>query len=226
MSYSWDFSVVFRYSDILRSGLMTTFLLTAIAVALGLLIGTVVALMRSAHRKILVWPAKIYIEVFRDLPVLVVLIWLYFCLPILIGSNVQISSFWVAALGLSLNFSALQAEIMRMGFEAIPNGELEAARGLGFSKTQILCNIIIPQAFWRSLAPTLGQAINTLKLTSLASFIVVPELFYQTGILIQETYRPLELYTTLAALYLVVILPMSIGVQAAEARLSSRFRNG
>ncbi|MCI0557414.1 MAG: amino acid ABC transporter permease [Nitrososphaera sp.] len=224
MTYSWDYSVVFAHLEILLRGMGVTLLLTTVTVLFGLIAGCLVAIMRSSKRWILSWSARSYIEIFRDLPVLVTLIWLYFCLPIFLGPSLRISPFWVAVIGLGLNFSALQAEITRAGFEAIPVGETEAARGLDFTQWQILRFIVIPQAFWRSLAPTLGQTINTLKLTALASFIVVPELFYETSALIQETYRPLELYTTLAVLYLALILPFSLLLQALEARLAARFR--
>ncbi len=225
MSYSWDYSVILANYDILLRGMGITLMLTAVTVILGFGMGCLIAAMRISKVWIISWCARLYIEVFRGLPVLVTLIWLYFCLPIFLGSSISISSFWVAVLGLGLNFSALQAEITRSGFEAIPTGEIEAARGLDFNRWQILRYIIIPQAFWRSLTPTLGQAVNTLKLTALASSIVVPELFYETSALIQQTYRPLELYTTLAFLYLALIIPLSLVLQTLEARLAARFRN-
>lgn len=131
----------------------------------------------------------------------------------------------MAVVGLGLNFAALMADILRSGYEAIPQGELEVARSFGFNRRQTLSHIILPQAFWRSLAPSLGQAVNTLKLSSLASFIAVPELFYKTSHLIQETFRPLEFYTILSGLYLALILPLSLVVQGVERKLNQRFRH-
>ena len=88
---------------------------------------------------------------FRDLPVLVVIFWLFFCLPILLGRSLLLAPFNVATVALGLNFSALMADILRAGYEAIPSGELEVARSFGFSRWRILRHIILPQAFWRSL---------------------------------------------------------------------------
>ena len=223
MSYQWDFSWVLKSLDVLAAGLLVTLRLTIIAVIGGIVLGLIVALMRQAKSVLLSWTARMYIEIFRDLPVLVVLIWLFYCLPPLLGERLQLSPFWVAALGLGLNFSALQAEIFRAGYEAIPKGQIEAAVALNFKRYQILRYIVVPQALWRSLAPTLGQSINTLKLTALASFISVGELFYVTGRLIQDTFRPLEFYTTLAVLYLLLILPLSLSVGIVERRLAIRF---
>lgn len=225
MNYTWDYTWVWRNWDVLGRGMLVTLLLTVVTVGCGAVLGAMVALLRQSRFKVIAWTARIFIEVFRDLPVLVVLIWLFFCLPILLGPGAGISPFWVAVIGLGLNFSALQAEIIRAGYEAIPAGQLEAAAGLRFSRWQVLRFIVLPQTAWRSIAPTLGQAVNTLKLTALASFISVGELFYVTGRLIQNTFRPLEFYTTLALLYLVLILPAAILVQLFEDRLSRRFRH-
>ncbi len=199
--------------------------LTIASITTGGALGVFVFLARRVRLSPVHWLAVVFIEVFRGLPVLVTLIWLFFCLPLLLGSAGQMPPFWVAVLGLGLNYAALQAEILRAGYEAIPPGEIEAALGLRFSRWQILRYIAIPQAFWRSLAPTLGQAINTLKLTALASFIAVPELFYSASDLIKATSRPLEFYSILAAVYLALILPLSFVLEAMEARLTARFHH-
>ena len=201
--------------------------MSALLVGLTVLLGTGVAFVLTLLRLSRVWPvqwsARIYIELFRNLPVLVVLFWLFYCLPIFLGQGARLPAFWVAVVGLGLNFSAMQADIFRAGVEAIPAGELEVARSLRFSPWQIATAIILPQAFWRSLAPTLGQIVNTLKFSSLAAFITVPEVFYQTQLLINQTNRPLEFYTTLAVVYLILILPLSLVVQVIEKKLQVRY---
>ncbi len=224
MHYHWDFSTVWRYRDVLASGLLGTALLTLLAVLLGTILAVGILALRQSRFGALSLTARGFVEVFRDLPVLVVIFWLFFCLPILLGRSLLLAPFNVATVALGLNFSALMADILRAGYEAIPSGELEVARSFGFSRWRILRHIILPQAFWRSLAPALGQAVNTLKLTALASFISVPELFYKTSSLIEETFRPLEFYTVLALLYLALILPLSIVVQLVERRLNQRFQ--
>jgi len=223
VDYRWDFSPVWRNWPALAEGVGVTVALSMASILLGLILAGLLTVLRKSSVPPAVWVARGLIEVFRDLPVLVVLVWLFYCLPIFVGNEIRPSPFLVAVLGLGLNFAALQAEIFRSGVEAIPEREIEVARTLGFSRWQITRYIIIPQAVWRTLAPTLGQAVNTMKLSSLASFISVGELFHATTFLIQDTYRPLEFYTVLAALYLVIIMPLAITIQRLEHRLEMRF---
>jgi len=225
MNYSWDFSWVWKNIDVLFKGLLVTLTLTIMTVLFGYVVGLLLFFIKRSSNKILYYFSQWMIEIFRGIPVLVTLVWLYYCLPIFLGESFQISAFWIAVLGLGLNFAALEAEILRAGYDAIPFGEREAAQIFGFSKYQTATHIVIPQAFWRSLAPTLGQIINTIKLTSLAAFISVNELFFTTSNLIQTTYRPLEFYTILAVLYLIIILPLSFWLQNLERKLSVRFSN-
>lgn len=223
MDYRWDFSSVWRNWPQLAEGVGITIALSIASILLGLVLAGLLTLLRKSRLSPATWTARAFIEVFRDLPVLVVLVWLFYCLPIFLGNDLRFSPFLVAVLGLGLNFAALQAEIFRSGVEAIPEREIEVARTLGFNRWQIARYIIIPQALWRTLAPTLGQAVNTLKLSSLASFISVGELFHTTTFLIQDTYRPLEFYTVLAGLYLVIIMPLAITIQRLERNLELRF---
>jgi polar amino acid transport system permease protein len=223
MDYLWDFSSVWRSWPALVEGVSVTVALSVASILMGLMLAGILTVLRKSRIAPTVWFARGFIEVFRDLPVLVVLVWLFYCLPIFIGHGISLSPFVVAVIGLGLNFAALQAEIFRSGVEAIPEREIEVARTLGFTRYQIARYIIVPQALWRTLAPMLGQAVNTLKLSSLASFISVGDLFHTTTFLIQETYRPLEFYTVLAALYLAIIMPLAITIQRLERRLELRF---
>ena len=226
MGYSWDFTWVFRNYTVLLAGLITTVLLTLATLVLGLSLAVVLALSRIIGGRFVSHLARVVVEIFRDLPVLVVMVWLYFCLPIVFGRSVSLQPFWIAVLGLSLNFAAVESDILRAAYGSIPQPEVQAAVAFGFTPSQLTRTVILPQAFWRALAPTLGQAVNTLKLSSLASFITVSELFYVSNKLIQETFRPLEFYTALAVLYLIIILPFSVALQALEDRLELRFIRG
>jgi polar amino acid transport system permease protein len=226
MGYNWDFSIVWRYRVELLAGMLSTAWLTIAAVVLGTLSALMLLLARKSPVRILNILSAAFTEVFRNLPVLVVMFWLFFCLPQLLGGPYFLVPFWVAVISLALNFSALLAEILRAGYDSIPPGQIDAARWLGLSRSQILKSIILPQAFWRSLPPALGQSVNTLKLSALASFISVPELFYRTSNIIQSTFRPLELYTALAILYFLLIYPLSLSVSRLERTLSGRFRHG
>jgi len=222
MSYQWNFEWVWNNTDVLFKGLLVTFQLTIASFLIGYLIALFFFYLKTSKNKLFKWIAIVVIEITRDIPLLVLLVWLYFALPIFLPS-LKISAFWLSVVGLSFNFAGFQAEIIRAGFQAIPRNQIDVAKSFGFSRVQIFTSIILPQSFWRSIAPTIGQLINTLKLTSLASFITVPELFYTTSALIQDTFRPLEFYTAMAVLYLIIIFPISISMQILEKRLSNKY---
>ena len=148
MEYTWDFTSVWRNWEVLLQGVGVTIVLSLASISIGLLLSFPIAFLRKSKLKFVAWLSLAFIEVFRDLPVLVVLVWLFYCLPILLGNNVRLTPFAVAVMGLALNFTALQAEIFRAGLEAIPLGQLEIARTLGFSRYQIARYIVIPQAPW------------------------------------------------------------------------------
>src|SRR5579864_4503966 len=113
MNYHWNFSWVLRNLDVLMAGLYETLRLTVVTVIGGIAIGICIAILRKSRRPYVSWCARAYIEVFRDLPVLVVLIWLFYCLPIFVPGQLRIPPFWIAVIGLGLNLAALQAEITR-----------------------------------------------------------------------------------------------------------------
>jgi polar amino acid transport system permease protein len=150
---------------------------------------------------------SIYVELFLALPVLVLLIWIYFCGPLLLG--ISLSGFWTAVVALSLSLSAFAAEIVRSGILSVPKGQTEAARALGMSRVQSLLYISIPQAIRVMIPPFLGIYIACLKTTSLASTIAVYELLHSAQSLIVSSYRPLEIYTTVALIYVAMVLPIS-----------------
>ncbi len=223
MEYEWNFSLVARHAPQLFRGLAMTMIITTLTAAFGIPLAIGVATARTARPVALRLIAATFIEIFRDIPVLVLLVWMYFCLPVLTDGGLNLPSAVVAVLALGLNFAALEAEIIRAGISNIPRAEIEVARGFGFSRIEVLRHVVLPQAFWRSLAPTVGQIVNTLKLSALAAFISVSELFFTTLSLIQDTARPLEFYTALALLYLIAILPPAALAHALERRLTPRF---
>jgi polar amino acid transport system permease protein len=130
-----DFAGVARNVDVLVAALGDLGL-TLGTVLVGLPVALVVMLGRISRYRLLAVSARIYIEIFRDLPVLVVLIWLFYAVPALAGSGISFPPFVVALSGLALNFSALEAEVLRAGYEAIPFGQVEAGSALGLHPRQ------------------------------------------------------------------------------------------
>lgn len=178
--------------------------LCALVLLAGTLLGLLLALLRGTKHPLISFPAVAIIELFRQIPLLVVLIWLYYVLP---SVNIVMSGFLVAFVGLSLNLAAYIAETIRAGIESIPKGQAESAIALGYSKMMTMRKIILPQVFQRILPNLMNLYINQIKLSSLASVIAVNEILHMGNIIISQTYRPLEVYTIVAVMYLLIIMP-------------------
>jgi len=220
VDYTWDFKVVADNFPILLRGVGLTIELWAIALVLGLLVGFFIGLGPTSVRRWLRLPAIGYVEVFRNTPVLVQLIWFYYAFPIIIGF--QLSPFAAALLGLTLNTSAYCAEIFRAGIESIARGQWEAAKALGMTRAMSLRRIIVPQVFKRMLPAFTNRAIELAKVTSLASVLAVHETMYQGRLLSSTYYRPLEILTVVALVYFVLIYPGSWLSSRLERRLAAR----
>jgi polar amino acid transport system permease protein len=214
-SYNWDFSVIINNKEAIIKGVLITIELTVLSIIIGSVLGIILAYFKSSKNKLLKYFSTSIIEIFVDLPLLVLMIWIFYTLPPLIG--ITLSAFVTAIIALSLNLGAFSAEIFRSGINSIPKGQIHAAETLGLKKIQILRHIIFPQALKVIIPPITGRYIETIKLTSLASIISVNELLHQGQTIIGNTYRPLEVYTVVALAYLTIITPLSL--------LSKKFEN-
>lgn len=213
--YDWDFGLIWRNREVFIQGGWITVQITALSIVFGTAGGSFLGLGRASKSPWVRLPVSAFVELFLALPVLVLLVWVYYCAPLFLGIN--LSGFWTAVLVLSLSLSAFVAEIVRAGLLAVPRGQVEAARVLGMTRLQALIWITVPQALRVITPPLLGMYISTLKLSSLASIIAVYELLHSAQNLIMNTYRPLEVYTTVAAVYLILILPFVLVTRHLEA---------
>lgn len=199
----WNWAGFFGYlvNPFILEGVFTTLWLTVVAIVCGLALGFAVALMRRSENRLVSGTAGAYVWLFRGTPLLVQLIVIYTALPE-IGLRFNV---WQAALiGLSLNEAAYLAEIIRAGIEAVPKGQVRAARALGMRERQIMRSIVLPQAF-KIIVPPLGNSVNgLLKTTSVTSVISMEELLRRTQVLIQERFEVLELFTVAAIYYLLL----------------------
>jgi len=214
MDYTWSFRTVWLFKEALLKGTAVTVELTFLAILFGTAAGVLLAFGRLSRLKIVCWPSVAFIELFRALPLLVLLVWLYFCLPIV--SGVRISAFTTAAIALSMNLAAFAAETFRAGIEAIPRGQLEVARTLGMTPYQIRTRIVLPQAVRQMMPALVGLYVTMLKLSSLASVIAVGEVLHAANNIIANTYRPLEVYTAIALIYVALVLPATLLSQRLE----------
>jgi polar amino acid transport system permease protein len=220
MAFVWDFSAVLQNYQVLLKGVGVTAFLWAIAFPASMLIGFVIALGTGSRNKLLSAPGRVYVEVFRNTPVMIQLIWFFYAFPILTGY--QLTPLVAALAGLVLNASAYCSEIFRGGMKSVPTGQWEGARALGMSHAQALRRIIVPQVFSRMLPAFTNRGIELAKNTSIASVIAVQELMYQGRALSSAFYRPLEILTAVAVIYFVVIYPGSYAASRLEKRFALR----
>jgi polar amino acid transport system permease protein len=218
MPYKFQFDVVSNNLGFLLSGIKLTLLVTAAALAGSLVIGLIVALGRMSKKPWLKMPATAYVEVFRNTPALIQLMWVYYCLPILIG--IDMSAVPSATLALGVNGAAYVAEIIRGGIQSIDRGQVEAARTLGMSHFQTMRKIVLPQALRRMIPPFVNESVSLLKFSSLVSVLGVADLTYQAQVLSTTTFRPIEIFTFIAVVYFGLCTALSFVANRLERRLA------
>ncbi len=218
MGYVWNFSFLWRYEQLFVQGVLVTLAFTFGTILLGLIFGLAAGMLRLSKSWWINAPLVALIEVFRCMPLLVLMVWFYYALPVVL--NVQIPATLAATIVLSLYTGAFFAEIFRGGIVSIEAGQWDAARALGLSRWQMMRQVILPQAISRMLPPFINQSIIHLKNTSLVSTIAVPDLLYQAQAITADTYRPLETYTAVAVIYFVLLFPTTLLAQAYERRLT------
>ena len=217
MGYQWDFSFLSRYTWLFVRGVEVTLAYTFGSIVLGLVAGLLLGLARLSPSRLLNVPLVAFIEVFRCTPLLVQIVWAYYALPVVVG--LQIPQAVAATLVLSLYTAAFYAEIFRGGILSIERGQWDAARAIGLGPWAVMRLGVLPQAIRRMIPPFMNQSIIQLKNTSLVSTIAVPDLLYQGTLITADTYRPLEVYTTVAVIYFVLLFPATRFVQFYEKRL-------
>lgn len=208
---------------LLANGAKITIYVTLIAGTLGLVLGLVSALGRMSKVRVLRILASIYIEFFRGTPLLVQLFILYFGLPSLPFIE-PISAFWTGAIGLTLYIGAYYAEIIRGAFNAVPEGQREAAQVLGLRTFDTYRFVLIPQAV-RIAVPGLGnQFISLIKDSTLVSVITVNELLLAGRNVISRTFEPMTVYMAIALIYLVLSNLTAVAISAIERRYNRPYR--
>jgi glutamine transport system permease protein len=207
----------------LISGLYYTVLLSLTAIVISVVVGLLVALPGLSANKYLRGFNRTYVELVRAIPILVLILWVYYGLPQL--SGIAIPVFWAGVIALALSDSAFQAEIFRAGIQSIDKGQYEASHTVSLNYTDTMRFIILPQAI-RRILPALGnQLVYMLKMSSLVSVIGMQELTRKADELVVTEYRPLEIYTILLLEYLALILVVSYFVRMFEKSMQTDERN-
>ena len=203
----------------LIDGLYYTIALSLTAICISIIVGLLIALPGLSTQRAPRSINRVYVELIRSIPLLVLILWVYYGLPQVAG--ISISMFWAGVLALSISDSAFQAEIFRAGIQSINRGQYEAAASISLNYRDTMRYVILPQAIKRIL-PALGnQLVYMLKMSSLVSVIGMQELTRRANELVVTEYRPLEIYTILVLEYLVLILLVSAAVRWLERRLNT-----
>ncbi|MBE9042222.1 amino acid ABC transporter permease [Oscillatoriales cyanobacterium LEGE 11467] len=206
---NWNFSIIWNSLLPLCLALLTTIWISLGSILLGTAIGVLVGVLSLTTSQIVAGLAKCFIELFLALPVLVLLVWLYYSLPLLIPGFILDGQSCVV-LGLGLSLSAFVAQIVRGGINSIPPGEIEVAYCTGMTRLETIRYILMPQVFHKSWLPLMGQYITTYKLSTLASVIAVPEILHTANSIIAQTYRPIEIYSVVAVMFVITVVPLNL----------------
>ena len=220
MGHDWDFATIINNWPVLWVGIKGTVFIFLITVFLGLAGGLIVGICRYSKSKLLRWPASIFIEVFRNTPVLVQIIWFYYAFPILTG--IDVDPFLAAVLGISLNTMAFSAEIYRAGIQSIDPGQWEAGKAIGMNQTQTMRRIILPVAIKRVLPALTNRGIEVFKMSTLASVVAYVETLNQAKLLADLNFNPIEAYTAVAVIFFVILYPVVQGTYVLERMLRVR----
>ena len=203
----------------LLSGLQYTVALSLTAIIISVVIGLLVALPGLAKNRWLRSFNRLYVELVRAVPILVLILWVYYGMPQMTGLSINV--FWAGVIALALSDSAFEAEIFRAGIQSIHKGQYEASHSIGLRYADTMRFVILPQAI-RRILPALGnQLVYMLKMSSLVSVIGMQELTRKANELVVTEYRPLEVYTVLVIEYLVLILLVSAAVRWFERKMQT-----
>jgi len=214
----YDFSVITDHWQFLAYGVGVTLTLAAFSGVTSIVVGFVAALARLYGPRWLKPLVILYIDSMRAIPVLVVLVWAFFALPIVAG--ITMPPFWAALMGLTIHLAAYAAEIFRAGIESVRPGQTRAALALGMSHAQIVRRIVLPQAVVRML-PAFGSLLSvTIKDTAIASVVAVPEYKQQSETVQGQTFQPIEIYTFAMLVYFVILFPITRGVDMFYRRVA------
>jgi polar amino acid transport system permease protein len=233
--FEWDVVGDYLFDPRILRGIVTTLELTVIAMAIGVVGGVLMAVMRLSPNPMVSSASAIYIWLFRGTPVLVqLLVWNFiaavypeisFGLPFVhLDANNLIKPFTAAILALGLNEAAYMAEIVRAGILSVDEGQSEAAQALGMTRTQTMRRIVLPQAMRVIVPPTGNETISMLKTTSLASEIAVTELTYAAQLIYAQNYKTIPLLIVISMWYLLGTSILSVGQFFLEKRFGRGFR--
>ncbi|MBT6116908.1 MAG: ectoine/hydroxyectoine ABC transporter permease subunit EhuC [Rhodospirillaceae bacterium] len=206
-----------KYLPTLLEATVLTVEITVMGFSLAVVVAMIAGTARLARSWIVRWVARVYVEIFRGAPALLILFWIYYALP---HFGVTLDALTAAVIGLGLNAGAYGSEVVRGALLAVPKGQHEAATALNFAPRQRLTRVILPQALIMMMPPFGNLAIEFLKSTALVSLITITELTSRAVQLNNINFRPMEVFVLVLAIYFVLALGITAVMRTIEARLN------
>lgn len=212
-----DFTILSENMDLFLEGFKNTLYVSFLALIGSFLLGTLIAVFRIAPIKLLNWIGAIYVEFFRNIPLLIILFFIFVGLPVI---GIRFSGFQAGTIALTIYTAAFIAEAIRAGVLAVHVGQTEAARSSGLTYIQTMRYIILPQAFKIVIPPLGNQFLNLVKNSSILTIVAAGELMYQGDLISSRTFITFDVYIFVAIFYLIITLPLSFGVNRLEKSLA------
>jgi His/Glu/Gln/Arg/opine family amino acid ABC transporter permease subunit len=217
------FEIVRRNLPLLGEAFWVTVKLNVLSITLALVLGTAIGVARYYGGRVVYAALGVLVDVVRSIPILVVLVWTFFALPLLV--HVQtFSAFWAAVLALGVHTGVYIAEIVRGGLASVRAGQMQAGTALGMTWWQGIRRVVLPQAMIRMLPPIGSRVVRNIKESVLASTIACQELFWAANLLEGETAKPFPIYTTLMIFYFLMIVLVARGIDRLYMRVAPRGR--
>lgn len=221
ITYHWDFSVLWHYRQVFLPALWTTIYLSVATVTVGIIGGLVLSWLNLRQNVLTRKLTSGFIELIRAMPPLVLLVWFYYCAPIITG--IQVDGVATVIFSLGIYAAVFYAEIFRAGVQTVDAGSIEAALAVGMSRWRIFQRILCPIAFRNIFPPFISQGILVIKNTSLAGYIAVSDILYMGQRVSNDSFRPLEVLSVVALTFVVVVVPLTLLARSYEARLTKKY---
>ncbi|MGX7351547.1 amino acid ABC transporter permease [Enterococcus canis] len=208
-----------QYSGTFFEGFKYTLFSSFLALIFSLIIGTLFAIFQLSHNKVLKGVAKAYVEFFRNIPLLIIVMFFYIVVPLY---WISFDGFQAGTIGLTIYTSAFIAETVRAGIQSVPVGQMEAGLSSGFTYSETMRYIVLPQAFKIVIPPLGNQFINLVKNSSILAMVAGLDLMYQGDLIASETFNTFDTYIIVALFYLILTLPLSYLMVYLEKRWAVR----
>lgn len=212
-----DVNLFLEYRELFFRGLGNTVLLTVVTMAAGLTLGLLMGLAKMSKSRLIRYPAIAYVSLIRNTPILVQLFFFQAFVPVLLG--ISNNPVFVACFSFAIYNIAYCADIFRGGILSIHVGQYEASRALGMRRIQQMRYIILPQAIRRMVPALTNRCIEVAKLTTVASAVAYGDILYYGKLVSDIVYKPIETFTVVALIFIVVLLPFNILAKRLELRL-------